>query len=510
MAIPNNPTFKKWQMPDTLIIIFFVALSVAVLTYFVPQGKFETKKVSYVTEQGVTKTKVIPVPESFVYAVDKATGKPAARGVPLFAEGGAIGITNFVYNGMTSGTMWGTAVGVIAFILLVGGAFGIILRTGAVDVAIMAVISKTSKMEILIIPILFTLFSLGGAIFGMGEEAIAFAMVLVPIVIELGYDAAVGVLITYVATQIGFATSPMNPFSAVIANGIAGLPPVSLPYFKWTLVLIFTVLGILFTLWYARRVKRDPRKSICPEANEHFIQMARAGARSGERFGMGQALVIGSLVVGIAWMTYGIFDKNKAYYLPEIATIFVIIGLVAGIVGVLFRLRGMRLNDIPASFVGGAKDLLAAAFVVGMAKGIVLILGGDDPANFSVLNTILYWASVLLSDVSVTISSWLMFAFQSVFNFFVVSGSGQAALTMPFMAPLADLMDVSRNTAVLAFQLGDGFTNIIVPTSGALIGTLAVARIPWACWARFIFSFQLALFVLASVVMVVAARLLVS
>lgn len=500
--------FKKWQMPDTLIIIFFVALFVSFLTYVVPQGKFETKKVSYVTEQGANKTRSVPIPESFKFQIDKATGNPTAKGIPLFAEGGGIGITNFIYNGMTSGSMWGTAVGVIAFILLVGGAFGVIIRTGAVDVGLMSIINKASRMEFLIIPMIFTLFSIGGAIFGMGEEAIAFAMILCPIVVKLGYDAAVGVLITYVATQIGFATSPMNPFSAVIANGIAGLPPVSIPYFKWTLMLIFTVIGILFTYWYARKIKKDPSKSICPEANEFFIKQSHEGATKGEKFGVGQALVLLSLVGGIAWMTWGILDKKKAYYLPEIATIFVIIGIVAGIVGVLFKLRGMRFNDIPNSFVRGAKDLLGAALVVGMAKGLVLILGGDKPDQFSVLNTMLHWGSEGLADVSVMMSSWLMFVFQSVFNFFVVSGSGQAALTMPFMAPLADLMHISKNLAVLAFQLGDGFTNIIVPTSGALIGTLAVARIPWNKWFKFIIGFQMLLFLLASIVMVVAAQIL--
>jgi uncharacterized ion transporter superfamily protein YfcC len=143
-----------------------------------------------------------------------------------------------------------------------------------------------------------------------------------------------------------------------------------------------------------------------------------------------------------------------------------------------------------------------------MAKGLVLILGGDKPDQFSVLNTMLHWGSEGLADVSVMMSSWLMFVFQSVFNFFVVSGSGQAALTMPFMAPLADLMHISKNLAVLAFQLGDGFTNIIVPTSGALIGTLAVARIPWNKWFKFIIGFQMLLFLLASIVMVVAAQIL--
>ncbi|MBF0105118.1 MAG: putative basic amino acid antiporter YfcC [Deltaproteobacteria bacterium] len=499
----KTPT-QKWQMPDTLIIIFFVALFASVLTYIIPAGNFEIKKVAFVNELGQTQTKEVPVPESFKYNLDPTSGKPAANGIPLFAEGGHIGVANFAYNGLTAGTMWGTAVGVIAFILLVGGAFGIILRTGAIDSCITHIIIKSSKFEFLIIPIIFLLFSIGGAVFGMGEEAIAFAMIIVPIIVRLGYDAAVGVMITYVATQIGFATSPINPFSAVIANGIAGLPPVSIPTFKWCLMGFSTLVGILFTCWYAYRVRKNPSKSICITANQYFLSQSQDQTHTNENFGLGQRLVILSLVLAIFWMTYGILDKNKAYFLPEIATIFVVLGLVAGIIGVVFRLRDMRMNDIPDSFVNGAKDLLGAALVVGMAKGIVLILGGDSATHMSVLNTILHSVSSVLKNIPTVLSCWLMFVFQSIFNFFVTSGSGQAALTMPFMAPLADLINVSRNTAVLAFQLGDGLTNIIIPTSGSLIGTLAVARIPWSDWAKFIIRFQALLFLIATTVMIIA------
>ncbi|KHE66845.1 membrane protein, partial [Halobacillus sp. BBL2006] len=180
------------------------------------------------------------------------------------------------------------------------------------------------------------------------------------------------------------------------------------------------------------------------------------------------------------------------------------IGLVAGIIGVIFRLNNMKINDIAEGFAQGAKDLLPAALVVGMAKGIVIILGGDDPTSASVLNTILHSAGQLFDGVPEVISAWFMFVFQSIFNFFVVSGSGQAALTMPLMAPLADIAGVTRQVAVLAFQLGDGLTNIIVPTSAALMGTLGAARLDWGKWFAFIIKFQLILFGLASVFIIAA------
>ena len=189
---------------------------------------------------------------------------------------------------------------------------------------------------------------------------------------------------------------------------------------------------------------------------------------------------------------------KHAYYIHEIATQFFIMGLVAGIIGVIFKLNNMKINDIAESFRDGAKDLLGAALVVGMAKGIVLVLGGDSPSEPTVLNTVLFHAGQSLKGFPTYLSAWFMYVFQSVFNFFVVSGSGQAALTMPLMSPLAEIVGVTKQVAVLAFQLGDGFTNLIVPTSGALIGTLAVARLDWAKWAKFQIKFQFILFALAS------------
>jgi len=179
-------------------------------------------------------------------------------------------------------------------------------------------------------------------------------------------------------------------------------------------------------------------------------------------------------------------------------------GLVAGIIGVVFKLDGMRVNDIADGFRDGAKDLLGAALVVGMAKGIVLILGGTDAGSASVLNTILNFIAQGLGDLPTVVSAWFMYVFQSVFNFFVVSGSGQAALTMPIMAPLADLVGVTRQVAVLAFQLGDGFTNMIVPTSGVLMGVLGIAKLDWGKWFKFQLKFQALLATFGSIFIVIA------
>ena len=177
-------------------------------------------------------------------------------------------------------------------------------------------------------------------------------------------------------------------------------------------------------------------------------------------------------------------------------------GIIAGVIGVIFKLNEMTVNDMAAAFKQGAADLVGAAIIVGMAQGIMLVLGGSDPTEPTVLNTILHGISDAFVGLSGTFAAILMYLFQSVFNFFVVSGSGQAALTMPIMAPLADLLGVTRQTSVLAFQLGDAFTNLIVPTSGCLMGSLAIARIDWSKWIKFMWKFLgiLILFAVATII----------
>ena len=182
-------------------------------------------------------------------------------------------------------------------------------------------------------------------------------------------------------------------------------------------------------------------------------------------------------------------------------------GLVAGIIGVAFKLNDMKVNDVAKAFEKGASEMVGAAMCVGMAQGIIIVLGGTSATNGTVLNTILYTISNAMKGLPTVVSAWCMYAFQAIFNFFVVSGSGQAALTMPIMAPLADLVGVERQVAVVAYQLGDGFTNFIVPTSGCLLGALAAARIEWGNWAKFMIKFQGVLVIGCTIVMILAVVL---
>lgn len=490
---------KEWKMPHTFIIIFFVVVFAGILTYLVPMGIFETEEVTY-DHQGQEQTRTVLIPETFSYVTDDQ-GDAVREGVSLFEPFGGTGFLNYMFEGLVSGSKWGSAVGVVAFILIIGGAFGIIMRTKAIDQGILAIIDKTKGKEALLIPVMFFFFSLGGAVFGMGEEAIAFAIILIPLVIALGYDAITGIMITYVATQIGFATSWMNPFGVAIAQGVSDVPVLSGAPFRIVMWVVFTAVGIVYTMWYANKVRKDPSASYSLKANEYFKKHNEVQDING-KFTIGDTLVVLTLALGIVWIIWGVV--KDAYFIPEIATQFFTIGLVAGIIGVIFKLNDMSINDIAESFSEGAQQLLPAALVVGMAKGIVIILGGDVADEPSVLNTILYQAGGLVDHLPEMLSASFILLFQSVINFFVVSGSGQAALTMPLIAPLSDIAGVSRQIAVLGFQLGDGLTNIIVPTSAALMGTLGAARVEWGTWFRFIFKFQLILAGLALVFVIIA------
>ena len=489
----SNIAEQSKRMPDAFVILFFVIVFASALTYLLPPGQFETEQVSK-TVNGVVETRTQLKSGSFSFSEQQTPG------VAWFADGGDIGMMNYAFEGLVSGDKWGSAVGVVAFIIIVGGAFGIIMESGAINNGILALINRTKKADYLILPLMFVLFSLGGAIFGMGEEAIAFCIVLVPLVIALGYDAITAVLITYVATQIGFATSWMNPFSVAIAQGIADVPLFSGEKYRMLLWLVFTTIGLTFTLLYARKIKQAPESSLSFQSDDFFRQKQ---THIQVAYGKTDSAILLLFAAGICWVIWGVTQHQ--YYIPEISSQFFALGIGVALLAIIGG--RMTLNGASNAFQQGAKDLLPAALIVGMAKGIVLILGGADPATPSVLNTILFYASEAIGGFGATISALFMFLFQSIFNFFVASGSGQAAITMPLMAPLSDLVGVSRQISVLAFQLGDGLTNIIIPTSASLIGCLGVARLDWSTWIKFAWKLVLTLFLSAAVSIAIAVMI---
>ena len=419
---------------------------------------------------------------------------------------GGFGVLNYLFEGLVTGDKYGSAVGIVALILVVGGAFGIIMRTGAVEAGIYAFIKKTKGLERFSLPLLFILFSLGGATFGMSEECIPFAMIMVPFVIAMGYDSIVAVTVTFVAAQVGNATSWMNPFGVAVAQGIAEVPILSGAPFRIIMFVVITLAAAGYMMVYAERIRKNPQLSAVYELDSYFrnkISEESEGVHS--EFKLGHKLVLLDMAAVLIWIVWGV--TQKGYYIPEIASQFFVMGFVAGVIAIIFKLNGMNINEMASSFQNGVADLAGTAVVVGMAKGILLVLGGSDATVASSLNTILYGMGTAIGGLPVVMTSWLMYVFQSLFNLVVTSNSGQAALTMPIMAPLADIVGVSRQVAVLAYQLGAGFVDAFTPCSASLLGVLGVARINWMKWAKFQLKMQAFLFLLGSIFVIIAVSI---
>lgn len=409
--------------------------------------------------------------------------------VTPFAGGEGRGFVNALFEGFTSGSRTGAAIGVIAFVLIVGGAFGVVRATGAVDRGLLHLVRLTGDRPRLLLALLFAAFASGGAVFGMGEETIAFLALLLPLIERYGYPREVAVMITYMASQIGFATSWMNPFSVAVAQGIAGLPLLSGAPLRIVTFALFVLVGIGFTLWYATRHRRAGGSETAAESTA-----------TPEPLSVTDRLILLAVLATVVWIVWGVVAGG--YYIPEIASQFLALGLVAGVLGVL----GKRLdaNAAAEAFVAGVQQLVPAALVIALAKGLLYLLGGADPHTPSVLNTALHAMGSALQGWPEMAAALGMLAVQSVFNFFVTSGSAQAAITMPLMAGLGDLVGVSRQVAVLAFQYGDGLTNLVVPTSASLMGALGVAGVPWPRWIALIWRFELLLLGMAAAVVAVA------
>lgn len=560
----------KFQAPHTYAIIFFVIIAVWLLTFVVPAGKFSTHMVSYTDNNGVEKSRVVLMPETFRYDYDldsvavsalladlsndatqlaaidvdqealqetlktsegqlmtqselDAIGLTDAVLYDLYGEAiydtsktphkvaglwgtddfGNFGVLNYLFEGLVTGDKYGSAVGIVALILVVGGAFGIIMRTGAVEAGIYAFIRKSKGLERYSLPLLFVIFSLGGAVFGMSEECIPFAMIMVPFVIAMGYDSIVAVTVTFVSAQIGNATSWMNPFSVAIAQGIAGIPVMSGMQFRIIMFVVITLAGAGYMMVYAEKVRKNPQSSPVYEIDAYFRnKITEESQTTHSEFKLGHKLILLNMLAVLIWIIWGV--TKEGYYIPEIASQFFVMGFVSGLIAIIFKLNGMNLNEMASSFQGGVADLAGTAVVVGMAKGILLVLGGSEATVGSALNTMLYGMGSVLNGLPTVITAWLMYVFQSLFNLVVTSNSGQAALTMPIMAPLADIVGVSRQIAVLAYQLGAGFVDAFTPCSASLLGVLGVARINWMKWAKFQLKMQGFLFALGTIFVVIA------
>lgn len=471
---------SRFKAPDTTLIIFSIIVLAAVMTWFVPPGAFDKQEIEV---EGAGMREVV-VEGSFQYLEREEEGL-------LDRLGGTLALILLApFLGFTDPD----AAGIIAFVLFVGGAFAVLQKTGAVDAALrrMVGLSRQSRViELLIVPLFMTLFSLAGAVFGMSEETIPFVLIFIPLALALGYDSIVGVAIPFVGAGAGFAGAFLNPFTVGVAQGIAGLPPFSGIGYRIAVWVATTTVTVAFVMWYAHRIKQDPTKSPMYALDEQRRADGVLETPDAESAGFTgrHAATLGVFFAGIGLLVFGV--TQYGWYIPEIAAFFIGLGIVLGLVG------GLKPSEVSSGFMDGARDLVATAIIIGLARGILVVMQEGQ-----IIDTVLFALASALEGTGEVFAAQGMFAVQTAINFFVPSGSGQAALTMPLMAPLSDLAGVSRQTAVLAFQLGDGFTNLIIPTSAVLMGCLALAKIPWPTWARWILPLQIVLFLLGLLLLI--------
>lgn len=465
----GKPAFK---VPHTLVIIFSLIIIASLVTYLVPGGKF--KRIDKQVKMGESmSTREVVVPGSFA----SAPAKPQNPWMML----GAI----------MKGMRHHSAVDIIFFILLIGGAFGIITETRAVEASLSGLVKFLGKNDKAIIPVVMLVFSLGGASFGMCEETIPFVAMAVPLALKLGYDSITGVAMVYLGAMIGFATAFLNPFTVGIAQGIAEVKPFSGLGYRFALWLMFTTITIVWVMRYAAKIKAHPEASPVFDLDEQRREEVLEACES-ETLTRSRIAVLLIIAVGFAVIIYGAIKLG--WYIDEMATMFMAIGLLSGLV------VRMSPSLIASSFVKGCSEICGAAIMVGFARAVLIIL--DEGA---IMDTILFKVSGFVGDFPAMISVQLMYLFQTLTNFFVPSGSGQAALTMPIMAPLADILGISRQTAVLAYQFGDGFTNVIIPTSAVTIAALGMGKVPWERWARWVAPLIVLHFAMGAIALAAAA-----
>jgi len=518
------------KIPHTYVIVFGLIVFSTFLTFVIPGGEFTREIVSV---NGVERE--VLDSHSFHYIDNQIQ-------------------TWQIFSAFFDGIV--RTSNIIAFILIIGGAFWILNESKSIDLGIYTFLQASKKWEkskflkriginnIILVSIML-IFSLFGAVFGMSEETIAFTIIFVPLAISMGYDSIVGVSMCFVAAALGFAGAFLNPFTIGIAQGLSNIPLFSGIEYRIFLWIVISAIGFLYVLRYAARIHKNPTKSAVYTDDAYWRN--RAGESLPEiifevpRVAWYSYIFLSTILLLFAYfypmsileignsqisfpaiplsvalfIVFGFFSLRKTahyyilslltftivfliigvmgyvWYVGEIASLFLALGIFAGIA------IGKNANEITRLFIEGAKDILSAALVVGLAGGIIVIL-----ENGKIIDTILYYVSNSMADLGKIGSISMIYVITNILNVFIPSGSGKAALIIPMMAQFSDLIGISRQATVVAFQLGDGFTNMITPTSGVLIGVLGIARIPFDKWVRWVAPLIVILFILGFLLLI--------
>jgi uncharacterized ion transporter superfamily protein YfcC len=499
---------KRLTFPDALVLIFAMIIVAQIATYLLPAGTYTREASPQKSAAAETVTlppgSTIPAPDGGTVIVDE----PRRIVLPAGTERSVTGrrVVDGTYRRVEAPPLpWHAfltkipvglekAAEIIFFVFIVGGVIAVVRRTGAIDALIGAAIRRFGGSPALLTGGMITLFAVGASTVGMAEEYMPFVPILVAMCIALKMDAIVALGIVYIGAAVGYGSASINPFTVMIAKDIAGQPASVWLWQRWVLLAILVAIGTHHVLRYAHRIRIDPEKSLVRDVHygEAYV-MPEDVAFTGRR-----AVILAAFVAMIGVFVWGV--SFHEWYLVELAALFLGMAIVAAIVG------GLTPNAVAGSFVEGAAQLSGTALLIGFARTIEVVL-----SDAQVIDTVIHGiASTLqraegLGAAAPVISAWGMLLVQSATNFLIPSGSGQAYVTMPIMAPLADLTRVGRETAILAYQFGDGFMNIIVPTNALLMGMLALGKIPYQRWVRFVVPLLVKIYAVLLIVLAYAA-----
>jgi len=482
---------RHFALPSAYTILFGLIVVMAIATWFIPAGTYQLDK------DGA------PVPGTY----HTVPSHPAHILVDSLTApiNGLYGIENAKGNisYYNTGVLFG-AIDVALFIIVIGGFLGVTMQTGAIQAGIDRLVAKLRGRERWMIPILMCVFALGGTTYGMAEESLAFYSLVITVMIAAGYDAMTGAAVVLLGCGIGTYGSTINPFATGIASGFAGVSISDGLVLRLAMLVIGLALGIFFVLRYADRVKRDPTTSVVAnmkEANITHFSAGGGGTLASVMTGRQKVilatfgLAFGVMMYGvIPWEDLGIGLPTLWWWFPEMTASFILFSIVIGMIG---KMSEIALTN---AFVDGARDLLGVALIIGIARGITVIMN-----NGQITDTVLNWAEQAVGDASKTAFAIVMFALFLPLSFLIPSSSGLATVAMPIMAPLAGFAHVPASLVVTAYQSASGIMNLFIPTSAVVMGGLAIARVPYGTYLRWVWPLLALLVGLTLVALAVGA-----
>lgn len=453
---------KKREMINPYALIFFIIIGCALLSYIIPSGSYDMVEFN---------GRMIVDSNSFHY-----TDVPNIGFFDILAA-------------IPKGFANSFAATMILCGMLTGGAIQVVTYSGAFDAFVSKIVEVFGSKGDIILVALFAFFAFLGGFLGFAEGAIPFVPIAIAIAIGLGYDRIVGVSLAIVGGTVGFATGPSNPFTVGVSHGIAELPMYSGFSYRLICMVIMVGVSLFYVLKYAKKIKEDKNNSLMIDID--VKETAKKGDLIGTKLTSGHIISIISVIVALGLFVYGAL--NWRWFFTEMAALFI------GVTIITMIANKISINDGTKAFLDGIAGFAPGLCVIGFAYGITAILN-----QAGIIHTIIHAISIPLSKLPVLLSSYAMLIAHCVINFFIVSGSGQAAATMPIMIPLSDIIGIKRQIAVLAFQFGDGLTNIIYPTAGAMLIMLGMGKVPFNKWFKFVLPLVLILLVVSMVLLTVA------